>query len=207
MKSFHLVGSVLLILLAAAGCSTVAPRDMSLFFEHQPMSVLVLPPINHSSDIDASYDMLAMCTQPLCELGYYVYPVAVVDRVMKENGVAIPDEMHGLPLDKLGDVFGADAVLYMVIERYGSKYLVFASQVEVAVRASLVDVRTGQVLWDGSAHRVESGSSGLIEALVEQVLNQLTDQVHQVGRMAVAELFYSGSTGIPVGHRFPKTEP
>ncbi|MDD4348171.1 MAG: DUF799 family lipoprotein, partial [Opitutales bacterium] len=135
------------------------------------------------------------------------YPVAVVDRIMRENGVTVPDEMHGIPLDKLGDVFGADAVMYLVVERYGSKYMVFASQVEVGIRASLVDIRTGQLLWEGSAHRVESGSSGLIEALVEQVLNQLTDQVHHVARATVGDLFYAGSSGLPVGHRFPVSEP
>ncbi|MBN2233899.1 MAG: DUF799 family lipoprotein [Opitutales bacterium] len=207
MKFRWAVPCASVFLLVVAGCSTVPPRDMTLFYELQPRSILVLPPVNHSADIEAPYDVLAMCAQPLCELGYYVYPVAVVDRIMKENGVTVPDEMHGIPLDKLGEVFGADAVMYLVVERYGSKYMVFASQVEVGIRASLVDIRTGQLLWEGSAHRAESGSSGLIEALVEQILNQLTDQVHHVARATVGDLFYAGPSGLPVGHRFPVSEP
>jgi len=46
-------------------------------------------------------------------------------------------------------VTGADAVLYPVIERYSTSYLVVGSSTNVRIRARLVDARTGKMLWEG----------------------------------------------------------
>ena len=66
-------------------------------------------------------------SRPLVEAGYYVFPVAVVDAFMKENGLPTAGEMHGVSLAKLREVLGADAVLYAVIENWGQKYRVISS--------------------------------------------------------------------------------
>ena len=44
-----------------------------------PTSIVVLPPVNTSPDVKATYSMLAQVTHPLAEAGYYVLPVALVD--------------------------------------------------------------------------------------------------------------------------------
>ena len=87
-----------------------------------------------------------------------------------------PAEMQQAPLAKLHEIFGADAVLYITIEQFGSKYQVLSSNTYVAVRAKLVDAKTGIEIWNGRAQAVYSGQSGLIEALVTQVINKLVDQ-------------------------------
>lgn len=71
----------------------------------------VLPPLNQDTDIKDTYDCLSTVTRPLAEMGYYVHPVAVVDQFMKENGLPTAGEMHQVPLDKIRDIIGADAVL------------------------------------------------------------------------------------------------
>ena len=62
-----------------AGCQTAAPtRDYTAFVRAAPRSILVVPPLNKSTDLNASYGFLSPVTQPLAERGYYVVPVAVV---------------------------------------------------------------------------------------------------------------------------------
>ncbi len=195
-----LVAAVLLL----AACKTIPPKDYTEFKRSAPRSILVLPPINDTNEVIAPYSVLTTVTRPLAELGYYVVPVVMADHFLKENGLALPAEMHQAPLDKLQSVFGVDAVLYLTVERYGSKYQVLASNTFVTVKALLVDARTGAELWEHRTETVYAGSAGLIEALVEQVLNKLVDQAHNVAVMASFQLLTVPGQGIPKGPRHPE---
>ncbi len=196
--------SLLAVALALAGCVTVKPKDYTELRKSRPRSILVLPPVNESADAGATYSMLTTTTRPLAELGYYVLPVVMVDDMLKQNGVAMPAEMHGVPLAKLSEVFGADAVLYITVEKYGTKYMVIASNSIVFARARLVDCRSGVTLWEGRVQASSGGQSGLLEALVEQVVNKLTDQAHTVAAMASTQLLTPPGQGLLKGPRHPQ---
>lgn len=187
-----------------SGCVTVPPKDYTAYRQSKPRSILVLPPVNETTEVGASYSLLTTTTHPLCELGYYVMPVAVVDQYMKENGLAVPAEMHQVSITKLHEVFGADAVLYITVTQYGSKYQVLSSNTVVATKARLVDCRSGATLWEGTAQAVNNGQSGLIEALVTQVLNKLFDQAHIVATVASYQLLTTPTQGLLRGPRHPE---
>src|SRR5512143_3001912 len=105
------------------GCTIEHPDvDYTAFRESKPRSILVLPPLNNSPDIRATYSFLSTVTKPLAEAGYYVFPVALVDQTFKENGLPNPGEMHQVPFEKLREIFGADATLYITVTQYGSSY-------------------------------------------------------------------------------------
>ena len=164
-----------LLLLIATACTPPEPKNYAQFREHVPTSILVLPPTNQSVEVNASYSVMSSITRPLATAGYYVYPVAVVDTYFKGNGLPSAADMHNVPLDKLGEVFGADAVLYLDIKQYGQEYNVIASTAKVDMDARLVDVDTGLTLWEGSGAAVQSsndGDGGLIELLVTAAVAQ-----------------------------------
>lgn len=182
-----------LVLTAVAlttGCATQqAPYDYSAFERNNPSSIVVLPPVNTSPDVNASYSVLSHVTAPLAEAGYYVLPVAVVDETFKQNGLMNADEMHMAPPAKLREIFGADAALYIEVSRYGSSYKVVTSEVAVEASGKLIDLRSGDLLWEGSAlastAENQNNSGGglvgmLVSAAVNQVLNSLTDRSHDV---------------------------
>ena len=133
----------------AGGCVTAQPYDYTNYRLHPPRSIVVLPPLNQSTAVEATYGYLTTVTRPLAERGYYVFPIAVVDQFLKENGLPSAGEMHQVPIEKLAEILGADAVLFITVEQYGTKYLVIDSVTSVAARARLVDTRTGLVLWEG----------------------------------------------------------
>lgn len=186
------------------GCVSVPPKDYTEFRKANLRSILVLPPVNESNEVLAPYSLLTTTTRPLAELGYYVVPVVIADQLLKENGLSLPSEMHQAPLPKLREVFGADAVMYITIEKYGSKYQLVASNTMVFARAQLVDARTGTKLWDGRVQTTYGGQSGLLQALVEQVMNKLLDQAHQVAAMASVQLFTTPGQGLLKGPRHPE---
>jgi len=190
--------SVLLALaglpLLLAGCVTPQSHDYTAYRAHFPRSILVLPPLNESTDIHATYSCLSTVTMPLAEHGYYVFPVAVVDQLFKENGMPTPGEMHQAPLNKIREIIGADAVLYITIKKYGSSYQVINSATVVDAEASLVDTVSGTVLWTGKVAAQENSSGGtssiigeLVAALLTQIISESTDRARQVCRVANAQ--------------------
>lgn len=176
--------------LALAGCATPQPYDYTNYRASRPRSILVLPPLNESTDIRGTYGYLSTVTRPLAELGYYVFPVVVVDQFFKENGMPTPGEMVQAPLGKIREIMGADAVLYITLRQYGTRYRVISSQTVVVAVAALVDTRTGTVLWNGTIQAQEaSGGSGnilgdMIVALVAQAIGHSTDSAHEVAARA-----------------------
>ncbi len=196
--------------LTLTGC--VAPYDYTNFRAHPPRSLLVLAPLNESTDVRGTYGYLSGVTRPLAEMGFYVFPVAVVDQFMKENGMPTAGEMHQIPLNKISDVFGADAVLYLTVKQYGSKYQVITSTTTVAAEGKLTDVRTGVTLWEGKAIVQQSSSSGnaladLVVVVVDQAINSSTDQAHNLAPQVNAQMFMTKDHGLLDGPYLPKEKP
>jgi len=164
------------IILITSGCATITPYDYTAFERSKPRSIVVIPPKNNSIEVNAPYIYLSTVTRPLAEKGYYVFPVFVIDHFLKENGLPTPAEMNGIPLDKIGEHIGADAVLYISIEEWGQKYQVIQSVSKVHATLRLVDVKTGDLLWDSTAMAQKSsgdGGGGIAGMLVSAVVTQI----------------------------------
>lgn len=210
MKLLRLFVVVSLLSMLGACASSVQKKDYTNYRKSDPASILVLPPVNNSPDIKATYGFLSTVTRPLAEGGYYVFPVVVVDQMFKENGLQSAAEMHEAPLKKLQEVFGADAVLYITIESYGSSYKVITSDTVVTASARLIDSVTGELLWSGSAtaSSAENDSNNnlglaglLVKALVKQVVSSATDQAHDISEITSSRLLYPKPNGLLFGPR------
>lgn len=206
----------LLILLLAAlscapglqGCASTPPYDYGVYLDNMPRSILVLPPVNESTEVMAPYIYLSTITRPLAERGYYVFPVAVVDAMMKDNGVPTPEDMALVSLDRIREVINPDAVLYMTVVEWGTKYQVIDSYSVVHVRGSLVDVDTGLVMWEGE-HAVRSSSSAgqgdligmLIAAAVNQIVQSMVDPTRDLAATTNTQLIQNENHGLLMGER------
>jgi hypothetical protein len=183
--------SVTILVLLITGCQTAPPYDYSALIASKPKSILIIPPNNSSIDVNAPYIFLSTITKPIAEKGYYVFPVAVIDHFLKENGLPTPAEMNTIPLDKIREHIGADAVLYVSIEEWGQKYQVISSKAVVRSTLKLVDTRTGDLLWESTAFaQQKSGDGGggllgaIIAAAIEQVAGSLIDHTPQLSQWA-----------------------
>ncbi|AOL05194.1 MULTISPECIES: DUF799 domain-containing protein [Burkholderia] len=212
--SFKLMSVLSLVALLSACAQPVKRPDYTAFKKSQPRSILVLPPVNETSEVGATYGMLSQMTLPLAESGYYVVPVAVMDETFKQNGLTNAAEIQETPPAKLREIFGADAALYTKVSQYGTVYRIIASATVVSASAKLVDLRTGDVLWQGRASAASdegsnSGGGGLIGMLVvaavKQIANTLMDQSHDVAAFTSGRLLTAGPpTGLLYGPHSPK---
>lgn len=211
IRLFALVAAVFTL----AGCATKqADVDYSAFRQHQPRSILVLPPLNNTSDLRATYSVLASATRPLAEAGYYVFPVALVDQTFKENGLQNPGEMHQASPKKLNEIFGADAALYITITNYGATSALAGGSVVVTAEAVLIDTRTSTKLWEGKASASDAegkqNQNGLVGLIIQGVINQIANSVsdpgYRIGRITNQRLLSTGKRGLLPGPRSPSFE-
>ncbi len=202
------------------GCAHVdkAPADpWPALREARPASVLVLPPVNDSPDVLAPGSVMAQAVLPLAERGYYVFPVALSNETLRLNGVHTPRDAQDISPQRLREVFGADAALYLRVRAYGSVYRVISADSVTTVDARLVDLRDGRTLWTGSATASSAEHNGglqgglstlLLQALIEQVASNFTDRNHDIAGVAMRRLLAGPSPrGLPPGPRGPPPRP
>lgn len=199
---------ILLLLALLASCAT--PYNYENFRAAKPRSILILPPVNQSTDVRGTYSYLSTVTMPVAEKGFYVFPVAVVDQMMKENGLPSANEMHQASVKKIREIMSPDAILYLTLEKYGTTFVLIDSQTTVTVSGKLISAITGDVLWEGRASATPDASSGsgglaglLVAAVVKQAINSSTDQAHEVSAQANQLLFTTKDQGLLNGPYAP----
>ncbi|WP_211168599.1 DUF799 domain-containing protein [Azoarcus indigens] len=213
-KPFRLAGLAALACatLALTGCATKA-YNYANFREARPASILVLPPVNSSPDVNATYSMMSHTTLPLAESGYYVFPVTLVEETFKQNGLTSPHDIQQVSVAKLREIFGADSALYIDVKQYGTTYAVISSETRVTAVAKLVDLRSGKTLWEGAATASSAegnNNSGggligmLVMAAVKQIMETVSEQGHLIAGRTSGRLLMAGQpNGILYGPRSP----
>ena len=199
---------LLVFITALSGCAT--PPKLSTqdkFLSAAPRSILVVPVVNKSVEVTAADYMLSTISIPLAERGFYVFPINLVKRVLEDDGLADSSMVHAASASKLASMFGADAVLYINIERWDAQYMVLTTSVTVALNYEIRDGKTDEVLWQNSAKMVyqpDGGSSGglggLIAKAVVAAITKAAPNYMPLARQANAKALnrYPGS-GIPFG--------
>lgn len=192
-----------------SGCAAT-PYDYTAFNAAKPRSILVIPPMSDSTDVNSSYTFLSTISKPLAEKGYYVFPVAVVDTLLKENGLPTPAEMNSIPLDKVRDVIGADAVMYVHINNWGQKFQLLSSVTIVDSTVRLVDVRTGTLLWETKVQAQQGSSDGggglagaIVGAIAEQIVSSIVDKTYGLSSQANTLAINNKGRGMLPGPYYP----
>lgn len=184
-----------------AGCVTQPTKKvLTAFRESAPRSILVVPTINKSLDVDAPNYVLATLPVPIAEKGYYVFPVNTTKYVLEQEGFYEGERIHQQPTESLAKLFDADAVLYVSINQWDAKYALISTVVTVDFDYRLVS-KTGVELWKEnkrlqySPQNNNSGSlaSMLITAVVNAAIARAAPNYMPLTRQANAEVFTLGA--------------
>lgn len=176
------VARIIIMTVVAVGllgaCATPPEKkDYSAFRADDPRSILIVPVVNNTVEVNAPDYFLSTISKPVAERGYYTFPVNLVKLVMEEDGLADADMVHQADPTRLGELFGADAILYIVIESWETQYVVLSATTTVSFTYVLKSGRTGEELWRESATRQYSpsantgGSGGLLGVLVAAAIS------------------------------------
>ncbi|HET9554857.1 MAG TPA: GNA1162 family protein [Anaeromyxobacteraceae bacterium] len=187
---------------ALAACAAPPKKDLGKFMAAQPRSILVLPVVNNSVDVTAGDYFLSTVPVPLAERGYYVFPVNLVKRLLEDDGLADASLVHGAPTGRVGNLFGADAVLYIVIQKWEAQWVLVSTSVTVQLEYTLRDAKTGDVIWQDKRTKTyssDSGGGGLIGAIVNAAVTKASPNYMPLALQANWEALTYPGPGFPAG--------
>lgn len=196
-----------LILAVLTGCvAQPVKQDMSAFHAAAPRSILVVPTINKSLDVDAPNYVLATLPVPIANKGYYVFPVNTTKYVLEQEGFYEGERIHQMATPDLAKLFGADAVLYVSINRWDAQYALITTVVTVEFDYRLVS-KDGVEIWKESKrmqYQPQNNNSGspiamLVVAVVNAAVTRAAPNYMPLTRQANQEVFISGVNAIPDG--------
>lgn len=200
----------MMALVALGGCAVQQPTPTKLE-AHPPRSIVVVPPLNDTTDVSAPGVFMPTVTIPLAERGYYVFPIHLTDALLKDLGLPEAGLVHQLPPQRFLDLFGADAVLFIKIEDWGNKYMVLQHVQTVEIAYVLRDTRTGEVLWqrEETVSRGSGSGGDPIGAVISAALDYLLAEMLETdfGPLAAEanyRAFTASRTGLPPGPRSPE---
>lgn len=142
----------LFILLAAcsvmfASCTTKKYTRGQLYpkmYEEKPVTLLVMPPINNSNNVEAKDLLYTSISQPLAEAGYYVISPHLAMEIFKSESAYDAENFIDQNVGTFGKVFGADAVVFSVIDEWKKKGFGIETKISYIVKST----RTNEVIFD-----------------------------------------------------------
>ncbi|WP_198411297.1 DUF799 domain-containing protein [Marinimicrobium alkaliphilum] len=201
-------------LLWLSGCA-VNPVDenrLDNFHAAKPRSILIVPVVNDSTDVHASTSVLATLPFRLAELGYYVYPVNTVKTLLEYEGYYEPAEIHNQPSEQLAQLFRADAILYVTIREWTSRYVLVSTTTEVDFEYRIVNA-DGAELWSArkklqytpqNNNNAGHPLANLIAAAVSAAIERASPNYLPLTRQAHNEVFNGQGIGLPPGPYSPR---
>lgn len=198
MKNAFIVVSIMFL----AGCvAQPVKQDMSAFYAAAPRSILIVPIINKSLDVDAPNYVLSTLPVPLAEKGYYVFPVNTTKYILEQEGLYEADRIQSQPTESLAKLFGADAVLYVTINRWDAQYSFIATTVTVDFDYRMVS-KDGTEIW--KEHKIMhyspgNNNSGLIGAIVSAAITRAAPNYIPLTQQANKQVFVLGQNALPDG--------
>lgn len=137
-------------------------------YEEKPITLLVMPPINNSANVEAKELLYTSISRPLVEAGYYVISPLLAMDALKAESAYDAEMFFDSSLSTFQNYFGVDAVVFSVIDTWTKKGL----GIETKIRYVIKSAHTNETLFDRSCDlyldlSVNSGSNGLLGALVD----------------------------------------
>jgi hypothetical protein len=163
--------------------------------------------VNRTVDVTASDYFLSTISRPVAERGYYVYPVYVVKRLLEDDGLSDANLVHQADPKRLGALFGADSILYIIIDKWDAKYAFISTTVEVEFRYSMKSGKTGEEIWSSKEYlnyTPQNQSSGsplgaLIGAAISAAVTKAAPNYIPLAQQANGKAVTQVHQGLPSG--------
>ncbi len=149
-------------------------------YEEKPMAIVVMPPINQTTHVEAKDYFYTTLYTPLCEKGYYVYsPMLTMDMFQTESAYDA-EQFIEADLSQFRNILGADAAIFTIIKSWKRNNLggTLTAGVEYIMRST----KTGETLYKREGlikvdTSVSSSGGGLLGGLVNIVATAVSTAV------------------------------
>jgi len=87
-------------------------------YAEKPTTMLIMPPINNTVDVDAKEAYYTSVACSVAEAGYYVVAPFLAMDIMKNESAYDAEEFIDVSLSKFGRYFGVDAAVFTIIDKW-----------------------------------------------------------------------------------------
>ncbi|WP_262504982.1 DUF799 domain-containing protein [Saccharicrinis fermentans] len=145
-------------------------------YDQKPLAVLLMPPINKSTNVEAKEYFHSTLNVPLANAGYYVIPPFLSMEILKKESAYDSELFLNGSLNKFGEVFGADVALFTIINKWDKSAL--ASKIYVEVEYILKSISTNEIIYQRKGNitydtSIASSGGGLAGALVSMAASAI----------------------------------
>ena len=199
---------IILTTLVLSSCGVSNLTRSSLYpkmYEEKPVTLLVMPPINNTANVEAKELLYTSISRPLAEAGYYVISPSLAMDVLRQESAYDAELFIDRPLRQFHDFFGADAVVFSIIDSWAKQGIGINTKIRYLIKSTLTDEvlfdRTCDLYLDLSVHsssRDKDGNTSFLGVLIDLAAGALntalTDQI-EAARKANYYIFED----LPVG--------
>lgn len=173
MKRYWYLLIIGFVMLTQTSCTVSVHKNLTKgetyakMYEENPVSILVMPPINNTNNVEAKDLLYTSISQHIAEAGYYVVsPVMAMDVFKNESAYDAEYFIHS-SLRKFKEYFGADAVVFAVIDKWAKE----GFQIHTVISYIVKSTTTNEILFERSCDmtlnlmKTSSYGNGLAGAL------------------------------------------
>ena len=173
MKRYWYLLIIGVVMLTQTSCTVSVHKNLTKgetyakMYEENPVSILVMPPINNTNNVEAKDLLYTSISQHIAEAGYYVVsPVMAMDVFKNESAYDAEYFIHS-SLRKFKEYFGADAVVFAVIDKWAKE----GFQIHTVISYIVKSTTTNEILFERSCDmtlnlmKTSSYGNGLAGAL------------------------------------------
>ncbi len=160
--------SVLSCILLSSCASYTRAGLYPKMYEEKPLSILVMPPINNTTNVEAKDLLYTSISYPLVEAGYYVVSPHLALEFMKNESAYDAEMFVDGDVGMFGRIFGVDAVIFSVVDEWRKKGFGIETKIKYIVKST----KTNDIIFDRTCDlyldlSTSSGSGGALGALID----------------------------------------
>ncbi len=125
---------------------TKAEAYPEMFTDDAGATILIMPPINHTNNVEAKEYFYYTLNTELASSGWYVYPPVLSLRTLQEESANDSELFISEPnLSKFRELFGADYLLFTEIDKWTKSATI--KTIQVSAKYALRSTKTGNTVF------------------------------------------------------------
>lgn len=174
MKRYWYIFVIGILMLTQTSCTTSSNLTRgevyAKLYEEKPVSILVMPPINNTSNVEAKDLLYTSVSRNIAEAGYYVISPLIAMDVLRNESAYDAEYFINSSLGKFKEYFGVDAVVFAIIENWAKEGWIIHTKVNYMMKSTT----TNEILFERSCDlhldlMKNSGTGGLLGVLVDAI--------------------------------------
>lgn len=180
MRKYWYILMISILMLTQTSCSISSSVNATRgeayakMYEEKPVSILVMPPINNTNNVDAKDLLYTSISHHVAEAGYYVISPVMAMEVFKNESAYDAEYFIYSSLAKFKEYFGVDAVIFAIIDKWTKE----GFQVHTVINYVIKSTTTNEILFERSCDMTldlmkNSGSNGLAGLLADMIVSAI----------------------------------